>query len=216
MSYDNKTVAQLKVLLEERGLKKSGKKADLIQRLKDLEESILCSTPPSPPSDTPWGGAEYAVSLGPMAWRVSTASHGGIWVSPEGMKLIEPSLRKDDGWYEEDDEYLIPYEALNLGQYEGKPSPKKTSPKKPTPKDFFIDGYDAKKLVTLQKALEYKTTKDDEYININTRRVIKRTKANEKKYGFDANTKLAFPGVTTEKEVKKLAKLALKMLEHNL
>jgi len=56
-----------------------------------------------------------------MAWHVTTPSHAGIWVTAQGMQLIAPAFQKNRtadgcGWFE-DDEFAIPYVALDLHQY---------------------------------------------------------------------------------------------------
>lgn len=75
-----------------------------------------------PPMKTPWGELQDATKKGPMAWTVSTPSHGGIWVTAQSMKLIAPAFQKNAqdgcGWFEEDDDFAIPFLALDLHQYD--------------------------------------------------------------------------------------------------
>jgi hypothetical protein len=70
---------------------------------------------------TPWGTAQRAVILVEGMGRVATAAHGGIRLAPELNSLVPEHLRQEDGWYEEDEEFVIPYfffEALLLERCE--------------------------------------------------------------------------------------------------
>jgi hypothetical protein len=80
---------------------------------------------PSPPtvgSSSPWGAIQYLTPLGPDAVAVSTASHGGIWVTPAALARIPAPLRtlrhSGAGWFEEDCDWAIPYLALGLDAFE--------------------------------------------------------------------------------------------------
>ena len=56
---------------------------------------------------TPWGSSQLATIYGPSVIAHSTASHGGFHLSPDRNRLIDPTLRKDSPWYEEDCEWAI-------------------------------------------------------------------------------------------------------------
>jgi hypothetical protein len=78
--------------------------------------------PPREGDSSPWGMIDSALPLGPDAISVSTPSHGGIWVSPSGMAKIPEPLRataySGDGWFGEDCDWCIPYQALGLHAFE--------------------------------------------------------------------------------------------------
>lgn len=57
-------------------------------------------------SRTPWGTAQ-SVATDTGAVFVSTASHGGVKLSPERNRSIAPAFRQPSGWYDEDDGYAI-------------------------------------------------------------------------------------------------------------
>ena len=59
---------------------------------------------PNKNSYTPWGKVQDVNVLAPGIVNVSTASHGGIWLSPEKRKAM-PNKRK--AWYEEDCEWSL-------------------------------------------------------------------------------------------------------------
>lgn len=59
-------------------------------------------------SRTPWGEAQQIDRVADGIVFASTASHGGIKLSPERNKEIPAILRKKSGWYEEDVEAAIP------------------------------------------------------------------------------------------------------------
>lgn len=61
---------------------------------------------------TPWGPSQTVKTIIPGITHVTTASHGGILVSPEYQKKIPIYMRSNDGWYEEDCQWSIPYVAL--------------------------------------------------------------------------------------------------------
>lgn len=61
------------------------------------------------PKDTPWGTAQEVEIIADGIVFISTASHGGYWLSPERNKKVPRSLREKtfvqnglNGWYEED------------------------------------------------------------------------------------------------------------------
>jgi len=57
---------------------------------------------------SPWGAVQQAERLAPGIHQVSTAGHGGIKLSPQRNRKVDPSLRSADGWYEEDCDWAIP------------------------------------------------------------------------------------------------------------
>lgn len=78
--------------------------------------------PPVPGGHSPWGPVQTVLPLGPDAVVVTTASHGGIWVSADGLARIPEPLRRTacsaGGWFEEDCDWAIPYLALGLHAFE--------------------------------------------------------------------------------------------------
>jgi hypothetical protein len=80
------------------------------------------TTHPTRGGASPWGFVQTVQPLGPDAAFVNTASHGGIWVSPEGLARIPAALRSTaysgGGWFEEDCDWSIPYLALGLHRHE--------------------------------------------------------------------------------------------------
>ena len=80
------------------------------------------SFPPRPGAASPWGGIQTVTPLGPDAVAVTTASHGGICISPEALARIPEILRRTGcsagGWFEEDCDWAIPYLALGLDAFE--------------------------------------------------------------------------------------------------
>lgn len=63
------------------------------------------------PDFTPWGAAQHWKELGPGVWQCDTASHGGIWLSPQRLRLIPEGGRRfaaawshghGQAWFEED------------------------------------------------------------------------------------------------------------------
>lgn len=62
------------------------------------------------PAVSPWGAVEFKTEIASGIWRVSTPSHGGLWLSPErweGLFYAFPAFRarSGTGWLEEDCEY---------------------------------------------------------------------------------------------------------------
>lgn len=53
-------------------------------------------------SRTPWGTADDVVKVAPGIASVGTPSHGGLKLSPERNKQVNPAWRRSGGWYEED------------------------------------------------------------------------------------------------------------------
>lgn len=60
-------------------------------------------------SSTPWGRADFVTELLPGMVNVSTAKHGGIFVDQKRNEMIPAYMRRDDGWYEEDCDWCIPF-----------------------------------------------------------------------------------------------------------
>jgi len=58
-------------------------------------------------ASTPWGSSQLAIIYGPGIIAHSTAGHGGFNLSADRNRLIDPALRKDSPWYEEDSEWAI-------------------------------------------------------------------------------------------------------------
>ncbi len=58
---------------------------------------------------TPWGIADYVGHIAEGIGVVGTPSHGGIKLSSERQKQMPEYLRTDDGWYEEDCEWCLPF-----------------------------------------------------------------------------------------------------------
>lgn len=80
------------------------------------------SAPPREGDASPWGKIDGVTPLGPDAVSVTTPSHGGIWVTPDGLARIPLPLRtttySSGGWFEEDCDWCIPYLALGLHRYD--------------------------------------------------------------------------------------------------
>jgi hypothetical protein len=58
-------------------------------------------------ASTPWGGSQHATIYAEGVVRHSTAGHGGFHLSFDRNALVDPALRADGGWYEEDAEWAI-------------------------------------------------------------------------------------------------------------
>lgn len=56
---------------------------------------------------TPWGGSQCATIYGDGAIKHSTAGHGGFHLSSDRNTHVDPSVRTEGGWYEEDAEWAI-------------------------------------------------------------------------------------------------------------
>lgn len=59
------------------------------------------------PRSTPWGAIQHQTTIAPGIIQVSTASHGGIWLSDDrwqALKAIFPALQSwaGENWLEED------------------------------------------------------------------------------------------------------------------
>jgi hypothetical protein len=64
------------------------------------------------PKTSPWGQVQDADELAPGIWRVHTASHGGIFLTPQRHAELPANARETTyskgGWFEEDCDALIP------------------------------------------------------------------------------------------------------------
>ena len=84
---------------------------------------MLYPFPPSRGSSSPWGAIQTVTALGPDAMWVTTASHGGLRVSPTALARMPESVRQtaysEGGWFEEDCDWALPYLALGLDAFEG-------------------------------------------------------------------------------------------------
>lgn len=66
------------------------------------------------PVDTPWGPPQEVAIIAPGIMLISTASHGGYWLSSVRNKQVPVRLRRKTfmqngrlGWYEEDEDAAI-------------------------------------------------------------------------------------------------------------
>lgn len=55
---------------------------------------------------TPWGKAQTKEVLVPGITFYSTAGHGGYFVTKHVRAVMRPELVNEDGWYEEDMEWI--------------------------------------------------------------------------------------------------------------
>lgn len=60
------------------------------------------------PKTSPWGEPQQCITFGPGIWEVSTASHGGIFLSEQRNAAVPYHMRSRNGWYEEDLDACIP------------------------------------------------------------------------------------------------------------
>ncbi len=78
--------------------------------------------PPRCGSASPWGPIQTVTPLGPDAVAVTTASHGGLRVSPDALARMPETIRRTsysaNGWFEEDCDWALPYLALGLDAFE--------------------------------------------------------------------------------------------------
>ncbi len=78
--------------------------------------------PPAPGSSSPWGPIQSVTALGTEALIITTASHGGLCISPDALQRVPAPLRRtaysQGGWFEEDCDWAIPYLALALHRFE--------------------------------------------------------------------------------------------------
>jgi hypothetical protein len=85
------------------------------------------------PKRSPWGKVQDAWVKGEGIISVSTAGHGGVKVSAKQNKRIPESVRKADGWYEEDVEWAI----VALCFPEAYPDPEHQKQAKCTVADYY-------------------------------------------------------------------------------
>lgn len=87
---------------------------------------MLYPFPPAYGASSPWGLIQSVTPLGPDAAVVTTASHGGIRISPPALDRLPEPLRKTaysgGGWFEEDCDWVLPYLALRLHTFELDPA----------------------------------------------------------------------------------------------
>jgi hypothetical protein len=74
--------------------------------------SVISATVPFQALDTPWGRAQQVNQFAPGIWSISTAGHGGYYVSPEKLATMPAELRTIKTWagpnyYEEDCDWAI-------------------------------------------------------------------------------------------------------------
>ena len=78
--------------------------------------------PPACGSASPWGPIQTVTPLGPEVFAVTTASHGGLRVSPAALACLPEQIRQTahsgGGWFEEDCDWALPYLALGLDAFE--------------------------------------------------------------------------------------------------
>lgn len=68
----------------------------------------IASYAPKFGDSSPWGQIDCATQIAPGIIRVSTPSHGGIWVAPELRRRIDSRwLERASAWFEEDCEWAI-------------------------------------------------------------------------------------------------------------
>jgi hypothetical protein len=74
-------------------------------------------------TDTPWGEVQTSEILAPGIVEVTTASHGGIWLSPERNAEVPNAVKRETfcenglyGWYEEDCDAPMICKFFELGR----------------------------------------------------------------------------------------------------
>ncbi len=60
-----------------------------------------------PIRESPWGAVQHEAEIAPGITQVSTASHGGIFITPERNARVHGAWRRKGGWYEEDCDWAI-------------------------------------------------------------------------------------------------------------
>lgn len=63
---------------------------------------------PVAPTTSPWGVPQSSKRLACGIWSITTASHGGIWLSPELNAGVPDYMADEAGWYEEDLAWAVP------------------------------------------------------------------------------------------------------------
>lgn len=84
-------------------------KADLADIVASKEE-IAKLNRRSVPADrrrTPWGVADHATEYGPGVISYSTPGHGGFKLERAQNAKVDPELRREGGWYEEDQDWCL-------------------------------------------------------------------------------------------------------------
>ena len=88
------------------------------KRIMKMQEQTLAASE-VPPSYSPWGRVQSAKRLADGIWSVSTASHGGIWLSGDRLAQLNallishyPTFCGSDNWWEEDCDWCVPYVAF--------------------------------------------------------------------------------------------------------
>jgi hypothetical protein len=56
---------------------------------------------------TPWGGSQFASIYADGVIKHSTAGHGGFHLSSDRNRQVDPMVRNEGGWYEEDAEWAL-------------------------------------------------------------------------------------------------------------
>lgn len=63
------------------------------------------------PQSSPWGAVQHANHLAAGIWSVDTASHGGIFLSPERLAAMPENYRTKSfaggAWFEEDCDWAL-------------------------------------------------------------------------------------------------------------
>jgi hypothetical protein len=87
-----------------------------------LEPVMPYPFPPTPGAPSPWGPIQTVTPLGPDVVTVTTASHGGLRISPAALERLPEPIRETafsgNGWFEEDCDWALPYLALGLDAFE--------------------------------------------------------------------------------------------------
>ena len=76
----------------------------------DLRSTKEGEPEPHTGGPSPWGRIQTADRVADGIVIITTASHGGVWLSRERFEAMPKHLRSSDGWYEEDCEAVF---ALN-------------------------------------------------------------------------------------------------------
>lgn len=58
-------------------------------------------------ASTPWGGSQFATIYADGIIKHSTAGHGGFHLSSDRNRQVDPMVRAEGGWYEEDAEWAL-------------------------------------------------------------------------------------------------------------
>lgn len=86
---------------------------------------VYCNWGERSPVSSPWGQVQHSKCLADGIWSVSTASHGGIWLSEDRLRELDeimpeayPTFVGDARWFEEDCDWCIPVIAFHLEHFE--------------------------------------------------------------------------------------------------